>query len=386
VEIDPGIIEIGKKYHPESPYQSPKVHIRNGDARTFLREQGNGGYDMIVFGALDSHAVFSSMSSVRIDNYVYTVESFQEALNHLGPQGILAVTFYCYKQWQLERVFNALWKANGTKPVAVYSLGAQRNNLVMLAGPGANREMLLANAYVKEQNAEEMAGSGTVEPTTDDWPFLYLRERGFPLNYAYMLVLILGFSYIAITRAAQVNATKFDWPMFLLGAGFMLLETKVMAKIALLAGATWIVNTFVIGAILIMILLANFAVIKGWFGDPRWTAFALMASILLDYVMKFNTLTILPNATANLVVILALLALPLFFAGVLFATVYRGAALAAPALGYNLFGAMAGGVLEYLSMAWGINSLNLLSLVAYIAVAWLLLRPRSVPAPAMARA
>ena len=139
VEIDPGIIDVGRRFHPEAPYQSSKVHIINGDARTFLRQKGNGGYDMIVFGALDSHAVFSSMSSVRIDNYVYTVESFSEALPHLGPKGILAVTFYFYKPWQLERVFNALWKANGAKPVVVYSLGEQRNNLVMLAGPGANR-------------------------------------------------------------------------------------------------------------------------------------------------------------------------------------------------------------------------------------------------------
>ncbi len=383
VEIDPGIIDVGREFHPERPYASPKVHLINGDARTFLRAKGNGGYDMIVFGALDSHAVFSSMSSVRIDNYVYTVESFSEAMSHLGPQGILAVTFYCYKDWQLERVFNALWKANGAKPVVVYSLGAQRNNLVMLAGPGANREALLAHPYVKAQNAEALVGNGTVEPTTDDWPFLFLHKRGFPFNYAYMLILILGFSYIAVTRAAQVSAAAFDGPMFMLGAGFMLLETKVLAKIALLAGATWIVNTFVIGAVLLMILLANLAVMRGWFRDLRWTTLALVLSILLDYVLKLNTLTLAPWPGVNLALVLALLALPIFFAGVLFATVYSGVELAAPALGYNLFGAMVGGILEYLSMAWGINSLNLLSLAAYIGVAWFLLRPKSVPVPVL---
>ena len=42
----------------------------------------------------------------------------------------------------------------------------------------------------------------------------------------------------------------------------MLLETKVMAKIALLVGTTWIVNSFVIAAVLLMILLANFSVAK----------------------------------------------------------------------------------------------------------------------------
>jgi hypothetical protein len=384
VEIDPGIIDIGRKFHPESPYASAKVHIINGDARTFLRAKDSGSYDMIVFGALDSHAVFSSMSSVRIDNYVYTVESFSEALTHLGPQGILAVTFYCYKDWQLERVFNALWKANRAKPVVVYSLGEQRNNLVMLAGPGAPRDALLTHPYVIAQNAEALVGKGTIEPTTDDWPFLFLRERGFPFNYAYMLVLILGFSYIAITRAVQVSAAAFDGPMFLLGLGFMLLETKVLAKIALLAGATWIVNTFVIGAVLSMMLIATLSVLRGWFSNPRWTILALVLSILLDYLFKLNGLTLVPWGGLNLAIVLMLLALPIFFAGVLFATCFRDVELAAPALGYNLFGAMVGGVLEYFSMAWGINSLNLLSVAAYLGVAWLVLRQQRVRSPVLA--
>jgi hypothetical protein len=386
VEIDPSIIEIGQRYHAEHPYQSSRVHIINGDARTFLREQGGPGYDMIVFGALDSHAVFSSMSSVRIDNYVYTVESFSEALKRLNSRGILAVTFYCYKEWQLERVYNALWKANGPKPVVVHSLGEASNNLVMFAGPGADRDTLLSNSYVQAQNAENLTGRGTVEPTTDDWPFLYLRERGFPLNYGYMLVLILGFSYIAVSRGVQIAASKFDGVMFLLGAGFMLLETKVLAKTALLAGATWIVNTFVISAVLAMILLANTAVMRGWFTKPRWAFTGLFVSILLDWVVKLNSATLLSQPALNLALILILLALPLFFASIVFADCYGNAQEASIALGYNLLGAMLGGVLEYCSMAWGINSLNLLSLAAYAGVALLVYRRSWASSPQFAGA
>jgi len=386
VEIDPGIIDIGKKYHTEHPYQSSRVHIINGDARTFLRQQGGRSYDMIVFGALDSHAVFSSMSSVRIDNYVYTVESFSEAPKRLNDRGILAVTFYCYKEWQLERVYNALWKANIWKPVIVHSLGEGSNNLVMFAGPGADRETLLAHPYVQAQNAENMTGRGTVEPTTDDWPFLYLRERGFPLNYGYMLVLIFGFSYIAITRGAQIASSKFDSVMFLLGAGFMLLETKVLAKTALLAGATWIVNTFVISAVLAMILLANIAVMRGWFTNPRWVFAGLFASVLLDWLVKLNSVSLVAEPALNLGLILLLLALPLFFASIVFADCYGRVQGASVALGYNLFGAMVGGVLEYSSMNWGINNLNLLSLVAYAGVAWLVYRRSWASSPQLARA
>jgi hypothetical protein len=225
-----------------------------------------------------------------------------------------------------------------------------------------------------------------VEPTTDDWPFLYLRERGFPLNYGYMLVLILGFSYIAVSRGVQLAESKFDGVMFLLGAGFMLLETKVLAKTALLAGATWIVNTFVISAVLAMILLANAAVMCGWFTKPRWAFAGLFASVLLDWVVKLNSVALVAQPAVNLALTLVLLALPLFFASIVFADCYGRVPEASVALGYNLLGAMVGGVLEYCSMAWGINNLNLLSLAAYAGVVLLLYRRSWASSPQLTRA
>ena len=49
--------------------------------------------------------------------------------------------------------------------------------------------------------------------------------------------------------------------MFFLGAGFMLLETKGVVHMALLFGATWMVNSIVFFAILTMILLSNLYVL-----------------------------------------------------------------------------------------------------------------------------
>ncbi len=42
--------------------------------------------------------------------------------------------------------------------------------------------------------------------------------------------------------------------MFFLGAGFMLLETKGVVHLALLFGSTWVVNSIVFFAILVVIL------------------------------------------------------------------------------------------------------------------------------------
>lgn len=368
VEIDPSIVDIGKRLHPERPYASERVQVHIGDARTFIRNQVNSGYDLIIIGALDSHTVFSSMSSLRLDNYVYTVESFRDSLQRLAPDGVIAVTFYAYKLWQLERVYNALWQANGSKPTVVHSLGDGFNNLVMLAGPGANRMALSNHPYVVAYNAEDMVGDGSVEPTTDDWPFLYLKHRGIPLNYAPMLVLILGISWLAV-RKAQVSLSRVDWVMFLLGLGFMLLETKLLAKIGLLVGATWTVNTFVISGVLIMILAATYAVRKDWLQNVPFALAALIVTLIADWALHFNTITLVSNPLTNIIVVLSALLVPVFFAAVVYARLYSKVKEPSTAFGYNLLGAMVGGIMEYTSTAIGINHLNLLCVGAYLGVA-----------------
>ena len=78
VEIDPLISTLGLRLNPDHPYSSPKVHLINNDARNFLRQCRNK-YDVIIFGALDSHTEFSGYSNLRVDNYVYTEESFRDA-------------------------------------------------------------------------------------------------------------------------------------------------------------------------------------------------------------------------------------------------------------------------------------------------------------------
>ncbi len=78
VEIDPVVYSLGESLHPAQPYASPHVHKILNDARAFLRST-HKEYDLILFGLLDSHTQFSDFSNMRIDNYVYTEGSFQEA-------------------------------------------------------------------------------------------------------------------------------------------------------------------------------------------------------------------------------------------------------------------------------------------------------------------
>jgi len=85
VEIDPAIVSVGRRYHPEKPYDSPRVRTVITDARAFFA-QSTEKYDVISFGLLDAHTA-TAMTNARLDHYVYTRESMQKAYSLLADGG-----------------------------------------------------------------------------------------------------------------------------------------------------------------------------------------------------------------------------------------------------------------------------------------------------------
>src|ERR1700682_208673 len=92
VEIDPGILQIGKHVHPNRPYDARAVRVHATDARSFLENTAER-YDLIIFGTLDSMTRLSALSSVRLDNFVYTKECLRAARAHLTESGGVALYF-----------------------------------------------------------------------------------------------------------------------------------------------------------------------------------------------------------------------------------------------------------------------------------------------------
>jgi spermidine synthase len=116
VEIDPVIVEIGRRLHPENPYSDSRVRLINDDARHYMSTTDQK-YDLIIFGFLDSTSHLSSMSNIRLDNYVYTVESFQQARRLLKPTGLLQVTYYAVADFVRLRIFLMLQDAFSQAPL-----------------------------------------------------------------------------------------------------------------------------------------------------------------------------------------------------------------------------------------------------------------------------
>ncbi len=367
LEIDPVIVQLGKKLHPEKPYDNPKVTVHVDDARAFL-SRCKKQYDLVDFAYLDSHSAFSSMSSIRLDNYIYTVESFRSAAKLMKPDGIMAVTFYPTTSWQMTRIFKTITEALGEEPIGIHSDHA----LTFLVGPGVDREAIKKKGFKlfdkeeqKKLNAVEMASWDRINPTTDDWPFLFLRQREMTFTYAAGLIFTICIGWRLVRRCFGsyfVNPT--GKTMLFLGAAFMLMEVKSVSQMGLLAGTTWIVNSIVIASILLMILVANLIQMKLQLKNVTVLYGLLLVSLLVSYFTPLSALNALP-IVERLALGSLVLCLPFVFASMIFAISFSRVKDGHSALGMNLLGTLIGGALEYSSMILGISALNLVAIVLY---------------------
>lgn len=174
VELDPVIYRIGKQYHPEHPYDSARVTVYIDDARAFLAKS-HDKYDLIVFAFLDSHTLLSSFSSLRLDNYVYTQQSFEEARTLLTPGGTVVVSFATSRSFPTERLFGTLGKAFGVPPTA-YLTEYWVKGTILIEGAARARNLPMLTDVTAELNDR----ARTALLATDDWPFLYLERRSIP--------------------------------------------------------------------------------------------------------------------------------------------------------------------------------------------------------------
>jgi spermidine synthase len=355
VEIDPTIAKLGKELHKQRPYDDPRVHLHVDDARAFLRRTTQK-YDLIIFGTLDSQTLLSGMSSVRLDNYVYTVESFASAKRRLREGGTLVVYHRSPQQYIAARIYQMVGEAFGEAPAAYFG---EMNlfNVIFVAGAGAAR--VPANPGLKADL------SRPVRLARDDWPYLYLRDQTIPGHYRAALASVLIVTVLLLGLSAGKSLkTGFDAPMFFMGAAFLLVETKSVTEMSLLFGSTWTVNILVFASILLMVFLANRLVSRGSTPGVRTLFACLLGSLTIAYVVPASDLlwlgTVGQWALGGLMV-----ALPIFFASLIFSTLFSTRAESTSALAYNLLGAIVGGVLEYSSMAIGIKGLYVVAAALY---------------------
>lgn len=355
VEIDPVIPRLSARFNAAQPYAKANVVLHIGDARAFL-QKNRDLFDLVVFGHLDSQALFSYGNSLRLDGYTYTVEGFRAAFARVAPGGTMSVSFSVNQEWLAQKFAQMLALATGAEPFIYAGTGT----FTFIASKNPH---LAPAAHVGTWQLRR-AALQPVDLATDDWPYLYLQKRGIPSDYAMVIGGLLTLSVGALWAFRGRGFARSDGHFLFLGWGFMLLQTKSIGDCSLYFGTTWLVTTIVIAGVLLMVLLANWVTQRfllnfhPWLYVPLFLSLATVLAIPREAILAQElgwrvawTLTVVP--------------LPIFFAGLIFSSTFREASQPALAFGANLIGAMLGGFCEYLGMWVGSQALGAIVATAY---------------------
>jgi hypothetical protein len=220
-------------------------------------------------------------------------------------------------------------------------------------------------------------GIGSLPVATDDWPFLYVYEPGIPLVTMRGMIMMVVLSIVLwfLFRPRTLPSSQAGMPLpseiglslrsFFLGAGFMLVETKAVVQMALLFGSTWMVNTVVFAAILVMSLAGTLFV--AGFAPKRLEPYyiGLFIAAALGIAIPLDTfLGMAPGLqiAASCMLVFA----PIAFAGVIFATTFARSVRPDRVFGANVAGALLGGIAENASVFIGFQYLLCVAVGFYL--------------------
>ena len=361
VEIDPRIQQIGREKNPNQPYADPRVTTYIDDGRAFL-SRTDGEYDLILFALPDSLTLVSGASQLRLESYLFTRESIQEAYDHLSPDGVFAMYNYYREDWLINRLAGTVEEVFGHAP-CIDRFTAVQSLAVMAIGKSPDNAVC---ADTWERGVIAASGQEIPAPSADDRPFLYLKDASIPQLYLLLIGLILAVSLVAIrVVGGPLRQMRGYADLFLMGMAFLLLETRSITTFALLFGTTWLVNALVFAGVLLAVLLA-IEVTRRFSPRRSWVVAALFISLAIVWLVPNAWLLTLP-VPVRLIVAVALAFAPIFCANLYFTSRFKEAANPTAAFAANLFGAMIGGCLEYLSLLTGYRFLIVVAALIYLA-------------------
>jgi SAM-dependent methyltransferase len=363
VEIDPKILDLGRRHHPDGPYDDPRVTTHVDDGRAFL-ERTDARFDLILFALPDSLALVTGGGAIRLESYLFTREAMATVHEHLTESGAFAMYNLYREEWLVDRYAGTVASAFGHEPCIdkVERVGGQA---VISVAVNENDQRCAAST---------VAAADRVAPSTDDRPFPYFRGGSIPPLYLFALAGILLVSLVAVrVLAGPFRSMRSYSDLFFMGAAFLLLETKSVTTFALLFGTTWIVNAIVFAGVLFAVLLAVETTRRVRTPALPVLYVGIAAALVLAYVVPNASLLALP-VLPRLLAAVALAFAPIFLANLAFAKRFADTEDAPSAFGVNILGAMVGGCIEYLALVVGFRNLLIVAGLLYLAAFALLPR------------
>jgi hypothetical protein len=280
-------------------YADPRVRIAVDDGRSFVRRSPER-YDVIQASLVDTWAATAAGAYTLTENTLYTVEAFNDYLDHLTDRGLLTITRWVFDGLRLVSLAQAACEARGWS--AADRIAIVRHDrvatFILRKAPFTRDEAqrLLDTAHqlefdvlyvpgidVPPPSSEWLEGTGVdayadlittadrqgfyeryysdVRPTTDDRPFFFhttkLRNQFnvafgrsmlfgnglsalltlLAISLALVVLFVIG-PLLVIDRGVRHPRGWMAWLVYFgaLGAGFMLIEVSVLQRFVLLLG------------------------------------------------------------------------------------------------------------------------------------------------------
>jgi len=356
VEIDPVLYELGRDLNPDNPYQDERVNVIIDDGRAYM-QRTDKTYDMVLYALPDSLTLVSGQANLRLESYLFTLESLQRVKEILADDGTFAMYNFYREAWLITRLANMLELTFGNPPC------------VQIVGAETGMAVLMASADPSAINCPESGSidtAGAAAAVTDDKPFLYLNESEVPVIYVAAIALILIASVVGVrTFGGPLSGYRAYVDLFFMGAAFLLLETKTVVQFSLLFGSTWFVNALVFAGILVSVLAAIEVTRSKKLPNPPVLYSLLFIALAVAWAVPPSWLLTL-QGPLRFVAAIGLAFAPVFIANLIFAQRFKDTASSTTAFGVNLLGAMLGGVLEYASLWIGYRWLTVLVALLYV--------------------
>jgi predicted membrane-bound spermidine synthase len=347
VELNPLVISAVKYYDSQSGniYNNNNVDLFIDDGRRFISSTAEK-YDVIVLKLVDSWAAQLAGGYALSENYLYTVEAFQQYLRHLDKDngGMLVMTRWNFELPRLmPLIVDSLVKETGEsresvaeqimvvedRPGLYFGRSADDQKyypvLVMVKStPFLNEEVtmvkekaegnraeitMLADNYVAAPFNKLFNSDNTVyneyfsttaaasNPTipTDDSPFYFAREQ-IPKQMVILLVTVVAISgllsalliYHARKTRVKLESRSSFYILFaiFIGVGFMVLEVTFIQKFLLLLGTPIMALTVILFSILLSSGIGSYISGKVFSTRPHravLTSIPILVCIILIY-------------------------------------------------------------------------------------------------------
>jgi predicted membrane-bound spermidine synthase len=348
VELNPLVVAAAKSFDSEygNIYNNNNVKLIIDDGRRFI-SSSTEKYDVIVLKLVDSWAAQLAGGYALSENYLYTVEAFQQYFRHLDKDngGMLVMTRWNFELPRLmPLIVDSLVKETGksresvAKHVMVIEdrpglyFGRSDDNqryyptLVMVKSTpfldgevtmikekaeGNQSEItMLADTYVAEPFDKLFNNDNTIydeyfsttvasNPTipTDDSPFYFAREQ-VPKQMIILLITVVAISgllsalliYHARKTRVKFYSRSSYYVLFaiFIGIGFMILEVTFIQKFLLLLGTPIMALTVILFTVLFSSGIGSYVAGKIFSTRPHravLTSIPILAGIVIIYFL-----------------------------------------------------------------------------------------------------